>query len=151
MIQVFTDAVGQALAVDFFAPDLMDKNWQPGMHKETIFTPAALRMSVNLLTSTVFAAHRFGLLLVCCRPPAKAWGAVIRPGRRAALNWADKLDRSDTLALFQRPELDIVTYLPELDRLSEIDRVSARHGRRDGVAGRRGPVRRHLLTSAHLH
>jgi glutamate/tyrosine decarboxylase-like PLP-dependent enzyme len=52
-------------------------------------------------------------------------GAVLRPGRRAARNWADKLERSDTLALFQRPELDIVTYLPKLDRLSDVDRVSA--------------------------
>ena len=52
-------------------------------------------------------------------------GAVLRPGRRAAQTWADKLERSDTLALFQRPELDIVTYLPKLDRLSDVDRVSA--------------------------
>src|SRR5205814_1592798 len=58
-------------------------------------------------------------------PTPDGLGAVLRPGRRAALAWADKLERSDTLALFQRPELDIVTYLPKLARLSEIDRVTA--------------------------
>lgn len=52
-------------------------------------------------------------------------GAVLRPGRRAALAWARELETSSALALFQQPELDIVTYLPRADCLSEVDRVSA--------------------------
>ena len=71
------------------------------------------------------AAAALWLTFQVLPPTPEGLGAVLRPGRRAALNWADKLERSDTLALFQRPELDIVTYLPKLDRLSEVDRVSA--------------------------
>ncbi|HET6708150.1 MAG TPA: aminotransferase class V-fold PLP-dependent enzyme [Amycolatopsis sp.] len=52
-------------------------------------------------------------------------GAVLRPGRRAALAWADLIDGGAELALFQRPQLDIVSYFPARDTLSEIDRVSA--------------------------
>jgi glutamate/tyrosine decarboxylase-like PLP-dependent enzyme len=52
-------------------------------------------------------------------------GAVLRPCRRAAMRWAELLEKSDLLAPYQRPELDIVTYLPRAGRLSEIDRISA--------------------------
>jgi glutamate/tyrosine decarboxylase-like PLP-dependent enzyme len=52
-------------------------------------------------------------------------GAVLRPGRRAALRWARLLSRSTELALYQQPELDIVTYLPRRSRLSDIDHLSA--------------------------
>jgi glutamate/tyrosine decarboxylase-like PLP-dependent enzyme len=52
-------------------------------------------------------------------------GAVLRPCRRAALDWAAALDASEELAAYQRPDLDIVTYLPRRERLSEVDRVSA--------------------------
>lgn len=52
-------------------------------------------------------------------------GAVLRPGRRAALAWAARIDASTELALYQRPELDILTSLPARSRLSEVDRVSA--------------------------
>jgi glutamate/tyrosine decarboxylase-like PLP-dependent enzyme len=51
-------------------------------------------------------------------------GAVLRPGRRAALRWAAALSDCDQLAAFQAPQLDIVTYLPRRATLSEIDRVS---------------------------
>jgi glutamate/tyrosine decarboxylase-like PLP-dependent enzyme len=53
-------------------------------------------------------------------------GAVLRPGRRAALKWWALLSGSTVLAPYQRPELDIVAYLPRRRRLSEIDAVSAR-------------------------
>lgn len=56
---------------------------------------------------------------------ARGLGAVLRPGRRAALHWARGLSRSTELALYQQPELDIVTYLPRRSRLSDIDRFSA--------------------------
>ncbi|HEY3479375.1 MAG TPA: aspartate aminotransferase family protein, partial [Streptomyces sp.] len=52
-------------------------------------------------------------------------GAVLRPGRRAALAWAELINGSAELTLFQPPQLDIVSYFPARDRLSEIDRVSA--------------------------
>ncbi|MGW5739880.1 pyridoxal phosphate-dependent decarboxylase family protein [Amycolatopsis sp. NPDC003861] len=52
-------------------------------------------------------------------------GAVLRPGRRAALAWADVLAGSAELALYQPPELDIVSYFPVRETLSEVDRVSA--------------------------
>ena len=45
---------------------------------------------------------------------ADGLGAVLRPGRRAALRWADLLGESDLLDLYQPPELDIVTYLPRV-------------------------------------
>ena len=51
-------------------------------------------------------------------------GAVLRPCRRAALSWATALANSDELAPYQRPDLDIVTYLPRRERLSQVDRVS---------------------------
>ncbi|MGW3960990.1 pyridoxal phosphate-dependent decarboxylase family protein [Amycolatopsis sp. NPDC005003] len=52
-------------------------------------------------------------------------GAVLRPGRRAALAWADLITGSAELATFQPPQLDIVSYFPVRETLSEIDRASA--------------------------
>jgi glutamate/tyrosine decarboxylase-like PLP-dependent enzyme len=52
-------------------------------------------------------------------------GAVLRPGRRAALAWADLIDTSGELTLFQRPHLDILSYFPARRSLSQIDRASA--------------------------
>jgi glutamate/tyrosine decarboxylase-like PLP-dependent enzyme len=51
-------------------------------------------------------------------------GAVLRPGRRAALAWAGLIDQSEELSLFQRPQLDILSYFPARPRLSEVDRAS---------------------------
>ena len=53
-------------------------------------------------------------------------GAVLRPGRRAALEWARLIEASSELAVYQPPQLDILTYLPRLGRLSEVDAVSGR-------------------------
>jgi glutamate/tyrosine decarboxylase-like PLP-dependent enzyme len=39
-------------------------------------------------------------------------GAVLRPGRRAALRWTQALAESAYLVSYQPPELDIVTYFP---------------------------------------
>ena len=39
--------------------------------------------------------------------------------------WADLITDSEQLTLFQQPQLDILTYFPNRDRLSEIDQVSA--------------------------
>ncbi len=51
-------------------------------------------------------------------------GAVLRPGRRAALRWAELLAGSDVLDLYQPPELDIVAYLPRAASLSAVDAAS---------------------------
>ena len=61
-------------------------------------------------------------------PTADGLGRVLAAGRRAALAWADLIDASDALALYQRPALDIVTYYPvtEPAALSSIDVASAR-------------------------
>ncbi|MEI4271177.1 aminotransferase class I/II-fold pyridoxal phosphate-dependent enzyme [Klenkia sp. LSe6-5] len=53
-------------------------------------------------------------------------GAALRAGRRATLTWADLVDGSDELTLFQRPHLDILSYFPTRRRMSEIDATSAR-------------------------
>jgi glutamate/tyrosine decarboxylase-like PLP-dependent enzyme len=56
-------------------------------------------------------------------------GAVLRPSRRAALRWAHLISESEDLALYQQPDLDIVTYFavppgPSTPRLSVIDQAS---------------------------
>jgi glutamate/tyrosine decarboxylase-like PLP-dependent enzyme len=53
-------------------------------------------------------------------------GAVLRPGRRAALAWAALIEGSGQLSLYQAPQLDILSYFPSGQRLSDIDRASAR-------------------------
>ena len=58
-------------------------------------------------------------------------GSVLRPGRRAALRWADLITESEQLTLYQRPDLDILTYFPTTDAigsaaaLTSIDAASA--------------------------
>ena len=52
-------------------------------------------------------------------------GAVLRPGRKAALDWAARIEASDELRLYQPPQLDILTYFPARDRLSAVDAASA--------------------------
>ena len=53
-------------------------------------------------------------------------GGVLRPGRRAALGWAALIEGSEQLSLYQAPQLDILSYFPSAERLSDIDRASAR-------------------------
>jgi hypothetical protein len=52
-------------------------------------------------------------------------GAVLRPGRRAALRWSRLLAGSARFELYQRPELDIVAYYPVCDPAT-FSQVSAR-------------------------
>jgi glutamate/tyrosine decarboxylase-like PLP-dependent enzyme len=54
-------------------------------------------------------------------------GAVLAAGRRAALDWAELISQSGRLALYQPPELDIVSYFPMAVplALSGIDDASA--------------------------
>ncbi|BCJ28656.1 pyridoxal phosphate-dependent decarboxylase family protein [Actinocatenispora sera] len=71
------------------------------------------------------AAAALWLTLRLLPPTSDGLGAVLRPGRRAALAWAHRIAASDHLSLYQRPQLDILTYYPTRDRLSEIDRASS--------------------------
>jgi len=52
-------------------------------------------------------------------------GQVLRANRRGALEWARLLQASERLVAFQQPALDIVTFLPRRDRLSQVDAASA--------------------------
>jgi glutamate/tyrosine decarboxylase-like PLP-dependent enzyme len=70
------------------------------------------------------AAAALWLTLQVLPLTSQGLGAVLRPGRRAALAWADLIEDSDELTVYQRPELDIVTYFPRRERLSEVDRAS---------------------------
>jgi glutamate/tyrosine decarboxylase-like PLP-dependent enzyme len=51
-------------------------------------------------------------------------GAILAACRRAALELADRLRASDALQLHLDPALDIVTYWPRRERMSEIDAAS---------------------------
>ncbi|MGO1054349.1 pyridoxal phosphate-dependent decarboxylase family protein [Crossiella sp. CA198] len=52
-------------------------------------------------------------------------GEVVAAGRRAAQRWTELIEDSAELTLYQRPELDIVSYFPTRPTLSEVDSVSA--------------------------
>jgi len=71
------------------------------------------------------AAAALWLTFQVLPPTPEGLGRVLRPGRRAAVRWAEKLRMSESMALFQPPELDIVTYFPRKSNLSEVDRISA--------------------------
>jgi glutamate/tyrosine decarboxylase-like PLP-dependent enzyme len=80
---------------------------------------------ISLDTSRAGAAAAALWLTFQVLPPTPAGlGKVIRPGRRAALRWAELIDRTDELSLYQRPDLDIVTFLPTAGRMSDVDRLS---------------------------
>ncbi|MCP9205825.1 pyridoxal phosphate-dependent decarboxylase family protein [Streptomyces sp. NEAU-Y11] len=69
-------------------------------------------------------------------PTPEGLGQVLAAGRRAALTWAELIEGSELLDLYQPPELDIVSYFPVTDppALSAIDRASARI-LQDGMTG----------------
>jgi glutamate/tyrosine decarboxylase-like PLP-dependent enzyme len=61
-------------------------------------------------------------------PTPDGLGAVLAAGRRAALRWAELIEASAELTLYQPPELDIVSYFPATVPLSlkTIDAVAGR-------------------------
>ncbi len=71
------------------------------------------------------AAAALWLTLQLLPLTSEGLGAVLRPGRRAALAWAGLIADSDELSLLQPPQLDIIGYFPTRERLSDIDRASA--------------------------
>src|SRR6185312_12390442 len=60
-------------------------------------------------------------------PPTRAGlGEALAAGRRAAVRWAELIDKSEVLELYQNPALDIVGYFPSAGSMSAIDAASAR-------------------------
>jgi hypothetical protein len=74
-------------------------------------------------------------------PTPDGLGQALAAGRRAALDWAQLIEESATLHLYQAPELDILCYFPVRRplSLSAIDHASARM-LADGMADRSDPV-----------
>jgi glutamate/tyrosine decarboxylase-like PLP-dependent enzyme len=95
----------------------------------TYFTSDELHLGeISLECSRAGAAAAALWLTFRLLPPTPdGLGAVLRPGRRAALRWAELLTSSAHLALYQPPELDIVAYLPRTEpaTLSAVDTASA--------------------------
>jgi glutamate/tyrosine decarboxylase-like PLP-dependent enzyme len=92
----------------------------------TYFTSDELHLGeISLECSRAGAAAAALWLTFRLLPPTpEGLGAALRPGRRAALRWTSKLAESDVLVPYQRPELDIVSYLPRGKELSEVDAAS---------------------------
>lgn len=93
----------------------------------TYFTSDELHLGEISLECSRAGAAAAGLWLTTQLLPLTpdGLGAVLRPGRRAALAWADLIDNSDRLSLLQRPQLDIIGYFPTRPRLSQVDAASA--------------------------
>lgn len=91
----------------------------------TYFTSTDLHLGEISLECSRAGAAAAGLWMTfqVLPPTPERLGEVIRPGRRAALRWADLIEATDGLALYQRPDLDIVTFLPTARRVSEVDRI----------------------------
>ncbi|MFF7840712.1 pyridoxal phosphate-dependent decarboxylase family protein [Streptomyces ossamyceticus] len=96
----------------------------------TYFTSDELHLGeISLECSRAGASAAALWLTFQLLPPTPAGlGRVLAAGRRAALRWADLIDASDVLELYQRPELDIVGYFPVVEpaTLSAVDAASAR-------------------------
>ncbi|MFC9279529.1 pyridoxal phosphate-dependent decarboxylase family protein [Streptomyces collinus] len=105
----------------------------------TYFTSDELHLGeISLECSRAGAAAAALWLTFQLLPPTRdGLGQVLAAGRRAALHWAELIERSEHLELYQAPELDIVSYFPKTGRtaLSEIDAASNRilqEGMNDG-------------------
>ncbi|CAM3918555.1 aminotransferase class V-fold PLP-dependent enzyme [Kibdelosporangium persicum] len=85
------------------------------------------------------AAAALWLTFQLIPPTVDGLGAVLAAGRRAASRWADIIDASAELTLYQRPELDIVGYFGTADSISEIDETS-RRVMREGMSADSEPV-----------
>jgi glutamate/tyrosine decarboxylase-like PLP-dependent enzyme len=113
----------------------------------TYFTSDELHLGeISLECSRAGAAAAALWLTFRLLPPERdGLGEMLAAGRRAALDWAALLAAGDgplapcQLALYQPPELDIVSYFPAAGTLSEVDAVSARV-LADGMADPEHPV-----------
>jgi glutamate/tyrosine decarboxylase-like PLP-dependent enzyme len=84
----------------------------------TYFTSDDLHLGEISLECSRAGAAAAGLWLTLQVLPltADGLGAVLRPGRRATLAWASLIEESEELTLFQRPQLDILSYFPTRPR-----------------------------------
>jgi glutamate/tyrosine decarboxylase-like PLP-dependent enzyme len=71
-------------------------------------------------------------------------GSVLIPTRNAATNWYELLQQSESLQPYQKPELDILTYLPRVQSMSKLDHVSHELLVQLGQGPREGQI--HLAT-----
>ncbi|MFE9064498.1 pyridoxal phosphate-dependent decarboxylase family protein [Streptomyces violaceusniger] len=96
----------------------------------TYFTSEELHLGeISLECSRAGAAAAALWLTFQLIPPTReGLGQSLAAGRRAALRWAELIENSEHLELYQPPELDIVSYFPvtETAALSQIDAASAR-------------------------
>ncbi|MFI1582383.1 pyridoxal phosphate-dependent decarboxylase family protein [Embleya sp. NPDC020630] len=96
----------------------------------TYFTSDELHLGeISLECSRAGAAAAALWLTFQLLPPTReGLGRTLAAGRRAALRWAELIDGSDRLELYQPPELDIVSYFPITSpyTLARIDEAAAR-------------------------
>ena len=96
----------------------------------TYFTCGELHLGeISLECSRAGAAAAALWLTFRLLPPEPAGlGQVLAECRRAALDWSELITGSASLELYQRPDLDIVSYFPATDppSLSAIDQACAR-------------------------
>ncbi|SDZ44575.1 Glutamate or tyrosine decarboxylase [Amycolatopsis xylanica] len=102
----------------------------------TYFTSDELHLGeISLECSRAGAAAAALWLTFRLLPPTPdGLGRPLAAGIRAARGWADLIESSPALTLYQRPSLDIVTYFPSGSSLSDIDPVSDRI-MHDGMTG----------------
>lgn len=109
----------------------------------TYFTSEELHLGeISLECSRAGAAAAALWLTFQLLPPTRdGLGQVLAAGRRAALRWAELIEQSEHLELYQPPQLDIVSYFPVTARnaLSEIDAASNRI-LQEGLTDNRDPV-----------
>ncbi|MPZ81413.1 MAG: aminotransferase class I/II-fold pyridoxal phosphate-dependent enzyme [Actinophytocola sp.] len=107
----------------------------------TYFTDADLHLGeISLECSRAGAAAAALWLTFQVIPPTPdGLGAFLAAGRRAALGWAELIEDSEELDLYQQPELDILAYFPRRGSLSAVDAASARVFT-DGMNDKADPV-----------
>ncbi|WP_404962509.1 pyridoxal phosphate-dependent decarboxylase family protein [Streptomyces sp. 147326] len=109
----------------------------------TYFTDADLHLGEISLECSRAGAAAAALWLTLQLLPLTpdGFGRILTANRRAALRWADLLTASGELELYQRPDLDIVTYFPACARpsLSTIDAACDRL-LREGMTAEADPV-----------
>jgi glutamate/tyrosine decarboxylase-like PLP-dependent enzyme len=94
----------------------------------TYFTSGELHLGeISLECSRAGAAAAALWLTLRAFPlePDAGLGPLLAAGRRAALDWAARLEASNVLRPHLLPELDIVTFLPAAASLSALDAASA--------------------------
>jgi glutamate/tyrosine decarboxylase-like PLP-dependent enzyme len=94
----------------------------------TYFTSDELHLgeiSLECSRAGAAAAALWLTLQVFPLSPDSGLGTMLAAGRRAARDWAGRLARSQRLQLYLEPELDIVTFFPAADTLSQVDARSA--------------------------